>query len=227
MGGGTVFRRLLAILFLGSLAIAQQKPRGSNVSLPAIPVFDAKLSPNPDLSVPLADSIPVDSTQCDDDGNPYIKTFGPDGLQILGITTKGIIAFATNQITDVPQPTASNFFVGSTEMYLLVQGLENARKEEVIEKDEQGQEWKRLETKGDSVDYIGRFDRDGSYRGSLKLDSNFHPMQLAAFSSGTFVIAGLDESRTPRVGLFNSGGQLVKYLQLPKDITEDPKRAEK
>src|SRR5262249_26196038 len=65
----------------------------------------------------------------------------------------------------------------------------------------------------------------GSYRGSLKLDSNFHPMQLAAFSSGTFLIAGLDEDKIPRVGLFNSGGKLVKYLQLPRDITDDAKRA--
>jgi hypothetical protein len=218
---------VLAILLFGSLALAQQKPRASKASLPSIPVFDVKLSPDQNVSIPLADSMPVISTQCDDDGNPYIKTFGPDGLQILGITPKGIIAFATNQMTDIPQPTASNFFVGSTGFYILVRGIENARKEEVIEKDEQGREWKRLKTKGESIDYIARFDRDGSYRGSLKLDNNFHPMQLAAFSSGTFVIAGLDEDRIPRVGLFNSGGQLVKYLQLPKDITDDPKRAEK
>ena len=120
LGGGTVFRPLCAILLFGSLVVAQQRSRASQTSQPAIAVFDVKLPPDQNVSVPLADSMPVISTQCDEDGNPYIKTIGPDGPQILGITPKGIIAFATNQITDIPHPTASDFFVSSAALYILV-----------------------------------------------------------------------------------------------------------
>jgi hypothetical protein len=222
-----VFRPVLAIVLLYALAAGQQNTSPSKTSPSPIPLFEIRLSPDPDSSITFADSSPVVSTQCDANGNPFIKTFGPDGLQILGFTPKGVIAFATNQMTDIPEARATDFFVTDSALYVLVTGIENARKEEIIYKDEAGQEKKRLETKGDSRDYIARFDRDGSYRGSLKLDFNFHPIQFAAFDSGSFVVAGLDESRVPRVGLLNSNGQLVKYLQLPKDITDKPKSAEK
>ena len=150
----------------------------------------------------------------------------PMDFRFLASRRKGVVAFATNQMTGVPEPKVVNFFTGLS-LYVLVTGIENARNEEVVDRDEQGRETKRLETKGELRDYIARFDRDGSYRGSMKLDSNFHPVQLAAFDSGSLVIAGLDENRIPRIGLLNSSGQLLKYLKLPKDITDTSKSAER
>jgi hypothetical protein len=222
-----LFRPFLATLLLCVSVTAQQKVPPAKPSPPAVPVFDVKLSLDPNLSVGLPDDMPAISTQCDADGNPYVYTFGPSGRQILGLTPKGVITFATNQMTDIPEPAAGDFFVADSAVYVLVTGIEYARKDEVAYKDEAGQETKQLETKGESGDYIARFDSDGSYRGALKLDAGFHPIQVAAFGSGNFVLAGLDEGKTPRVGLFNSSGQLVKYLELAKDITDRPKSAEK
>jgi hypothetical protein len=156
-----------------------------------------------------------------------VKTFGSTGMQIFGFTGKGIVTFTTSQMTDIPEPSPRNVYVSSSGIYILVTGLENVRNEEVTVKNADGQETKRTEKKGDSRDYIARFDRDGSYKGALKLDSDLHPVQLATFDSGIFVVAVVDPNKTPRVGLLNSSGQLLKFLQLPKDITDRQKSAEK
>jgi hypothetical protein len=203
-----LFRSLLAAALLCVSVAAQPKVPPPKPSPPAVPTFDVKLSPDPNLSIGLPDNMLVISTQCDADGNPYVWTLGPSGRQILGLTPKGVITFATNQMTDIPEPTAGDFFVADSALYVLVAGIENAQREEVIYKDEAGQDTKRLETKGESRDYIARFDSDGSYRGAQKLDAGFRPLQLAAFGSRNFVVAGLDEGKTPRVGLLNSSGQL-------------------
>ncbi len=70
------------------------------------------------------------AVQCDANGNPYVKTVGTDGLEILGFTAKGAITFSISQMTDVPEPSVESLSVGSSGIYLLVDGLENARKEE-------------------------------------------------------------------------------------------------
>jgi hypothetical protein len=221
---------LLATALLCASATAQQiqpKAPPAKPSPPPVPVFDVQLSPDPNLSISLPDNMLMHSEGCDADGNPYVKTFGSAGMQVFGFTGKGLVTFETSKMTDIPEPSLRNLFVSSSGIYVLVTGLENVRNEEVTVKNADGQESKRVEKKGESRDYIARFDLDGSYKGALKLDSDFHPMQLATFDSGTFVVAGMDQNKTPRVGLLNSSGQLLKFLQLPKDITDRPKSAQK
>jgi hypothetical protein len=43
-------------------------------------------------------------------------------------------------MTDIPEPRATDFFVADSAIYVLVSGIENTRKEEIIYKDEAGQE---------------------------------------------------------------------------------------
>ncbi|HKW19600.1 MAG TPA: hypothetical protein VJO35_18975 [Terriglobales bacterium] len=206
----------LAIV-VSTSAHSQHQHSPGKLSPPPVPVFEVHLSADPNLSVTFPQDLPVIATQCDSDGAPYVKVAGVDGWEILGFTSKGVITFATSQMTDIPQPRIENFYVGSS-VYVLVTGLDNARQEEVVDTDEEGKPVKFVRTKGDPIDYIARFDRDGSYRGALKLDSDFHPLQVAAFDSGTFVAAGLDGSNKPRVALMNSSGQILKYLEMPKNL---------
>lgn len=214
----------LAIVVATS-AHGQHQHSPNKLSPPSVPVFEVRLSADPNLSVTFPQTLPAIATQCDSDGAPYVKVAGVDGWEILGFTSKGMVTFAKSQMTDIPQPTINNFFVGSS-VYVLVTGIENARQEEVVATDEDGKPVKFLRTKGEPRDYIARFDRDGSYRGALKLDSDFHPLQLAAFDSGTFVAAGLDGSKKPQVALLNSSGLILKYLEMPKNL-ESVKSGEK
>jgi len=228
-----LLKRLLATMLLCVIAAAQQKTLQktppAKPAPPPIPVFDIKLTPDDSaVSIAYPDNAPMIPALCDANGNPFVKVYGTDGMHILAFTPKGAIPFDTRQITDVPEPELTNyFFVRSSGIFLLVLGMENTRKEEQSIIDEQGREGKRLVTKGEYRYYIARFDRDGTYKGALKLDSGFHYQQLAAFDSGVFVVAGLDENNTPRVALLNSSGQMLTYVQLPKDITDRPKSAAK
>ena len=214
----------LAIVVSAS-AHGQHPHSPGKLSPPSAPAFEVRFSADLNLSVTFPQALPAIATQCDLDGAPYVKVAAADGWEILGFTSKGVVTFAKSQMTDIPQPSIENFFVGPS-VYVLATGIENARQEEVVYTDEEGKPLKLLQTKGEPRDYIARFDRDGSYRGALKLDSDFHPLQVAAFDSGTFVAAGLDGSKKPRVVLLNSSGQILKYLEMPKN-QESVKSAEK
>jgi hypothetical protein len=227
--GAMLFRSLLAVALFCISTFAQQKvPLPKAGPLP-VPVLDVKLSPDPNLSIALPDNMLVLGTQCDTDGNPYadVMTLAPPFRQTVAFTKKGVVMFATNQMTDIPEAQMLPSFVAGSGVYAIVAGIENAKKEEVTAKDDDGKEVKWIRTSGESRAYIARFDADGSYRGALKLDAGFQPIQLAAFGSGDFAAAGVDENKTPRVGVLNSRGQLLEYLRLPKDITDRPKSTEK
>ena len=71
--------------------------------------------------------------------------------------------------------------------------------------------------KGEPRYYIARFDSDGSYKGALKLDLPFRPTHLSGFKSGSFLTSGLDEGNIPHVALLGSGGQLLRYIEFPKE----------
>lgn len=220
----------LAILLLSVVsATAQLKTPPAKTTSPPVPVFDVTLLPDSDLSVGMPDDQLVLSSQCDANGNPYasIMTLVEPFQQIIGFTKKGVVTFSTSQMTDIPEPRPGRMFMGETSLYVLVQGTENAKKEQVVSEDENRKEIKRSRTVGERGYYIARFDLDGTYRGALKLDRGFRTLQLAVFGSGDFAVAGVDENEKPQVEILNSTGQLLAYLNLPKDITEKPERAEK
>jgi hypothetical protein len=225
-----MLKSFLAISLLsGTFIAAQEKAPPAKPSPPPAPVFDVTLSPDSDLSVGMPDNLPVFSSQCDANGNPYasIITMVAPFRQIIGFTKKGVVTFSTSQMTDIPEPRIGRMFMGETSLYVLVEGTENAKQEEFVSEDETGKETKRSRTVGERRDYIARFDLDGTYRGAVKLDRGFRTMQLAVFGSGDFAIAGTNENEKAEVQILNSTGQLLAYLNLPKDITEKPERAEK
>ncbi len=90
-------------------ALGQSKPAnpaqsgGSAAPKLAIPVFDVKLTPDPDLSAPYDDRMPSNSEGCDADGAPYIRVFKliPRDISVLRLGPKEIVTFSVNKITDV------------------------------------------------------------------------------------------------------------------------------
>jgi hypothetical protein len=220
---------LLATAFRSLPAEGQQKAPSTAPSLAAIPTARVKMSPDTDLSMALPDKALVLSTQCDSDGNPYVEilSLAAPWRQVIAFKNKSVVTFAMNQMTDTPDPHMGPVFVTDSQIYAIVSGTENAKKEEVISHDEAGKEIKYSRTIGDPRHYIARFDSDGTYRGALKLDAGFKPIQIAAFGSGDFAVGGVDENDTPRVAVLNSRGGFVEYLELPKDISDRPKSTAK
>lgn len=220
--------RLLAILLLvcGS-AIGQNGP-GEPPVRDLIPVFDVHFSTDSAVSVPLlADYGFGVVRQCGAHGLPYIWLLSQNGMEVAGFTADGIATFETSKMTDVPEPRTGKFFVSESGVYVLVTGLENARKETVTETDENGKVLgHRTQTTGEPHQYIARFGTDGSYKGAIELDLPFKAYQIAAFESGNFLIAGLDGQKQPRVAAVNSSGQLQTFVELDKDASGRPKSAQ-
>jgi len=70
-----------------------------------------------------------------------------------------------------------------------------------------------------ALNYIARFDKDGTYRDAIKLDLPFIVYQFAAFDSGNLLAQGLDQNKVPRVALLDASAQFLRYLDLRKDVS--------
>lgn len=128
-------------------------------------------------------------------------------------------------MTEIPEPSVGDFFVSDSEVYILVTGIKNA-KEETFTEIHHGKEVRRTRKIGETHQYIARFSTDGSYKGAVSLDFPFRVIQIAAFDSGSFLIAGVDNNKVPRVAELDSSGQLQNYIKLDKDITDRQKATE-
>ena len=221
-------RLILAVALLWATATAQQDAasRGATskpkAAPPPPPVYNLVLSPNPDISTTVPEEIKPDVEQCDGSGNPYFSVERDDDLQFVGLTSKGVVTFTASKITDIPSPHMKKAFVAPSAFLALTIGAEPGKQEG----QEESNPVKDFMAKGESRIYVARFDLDGSYKGALRLDLKLLPMQFAAFESGNFLIAGLDQSNVARVALMDPSGELLRYLELPKDIAENPKAVE-
>lgn len=220
--GHIMLTGILVILLLCGLGAAQTKASKIRKDAPKAPppVFEIKLAEDSDLgSMPWAKNWP-DPGQggCDGDGNLYVWRW-PPGQGLAGFTAKGIVTFLSGQMTDIPTPLAHAGFVSQSAVYLGVDGIENPQQQVETDEDQEGHEVKLTRTTGERHQYIARFDKDGTYKGALKLDLPFYLSTFAVFESGTFVAQGLDENQMPRIALLDSSGQLIQYLHLEKDMS--------
>jgi hypothetical protein len=221
--------KVLALLLLCASGATQTKgPKTKHdVPKPPPPIFEIKLSEDADFAtMPWANDWPdPGSGNCNGDGNLYVWKW-PPGQGLAGFTPKGIVSFASDKMSDIPTPIAAREFISQSGVYLGVEGTENPKQETEILEDQEGRKLELHRTTGEKHSYIARFDKDGTYKGGIKLDLPFYAYTLAAFASGGLVAQGLDENKIPRVALLDSSAQLIRYLQLSKDmsaVSEIPK----
>ncbi len=217
-----------AVFLLLCVAATAQQPRTPPTSATTIPSFTIRLSRDTRVFLPYRDNFPVLMKQCDSSGNPYLWLLGPDGIQIAGFLPDAIVTFGKHQITDIPDPSFGNFVVGASGTYILVNAVENAREEKSTYYDEKSHKEVPLTRKvGDRRQYIGRFARDGSYKGAVGLDPHFRVQQLAVFASGNFLAAGVDDNKVPRIALISASGVIQKFVDLGTDLADKPEAAQK
>jgi len=213
---------VLIILLLCGVGTAQTKASKITKDAPKAPppIFEIKLSEDSDLgSIPWAKGWPAPGEGgCDADGNLYVWKW-PPGQGLVGFTAKGVVTFLSGQMPDIPTPLAHAGFVSKSAIYVGVDGIENPEQHNEKDEDQEGHEVTLTKTTGERHQYIAQFDKDGTYKGAIKLDLPFYVSTFAAFESGTFVAQGLDENKIPRIALLDSDGQLIRYLQLEKDIS--------
>jgi hypothetical protein len=205
-------------LSLCAISKPQTAPPKERALSYAVPSFEVKLSTDPNFNVPYPDTMPVISKQCGLDGSPYVWVVGPSGYEAIGLIGKSVVSFATDRMQNIPEPSAVDFFVNGSGVYVLVRGVENSRKELLrlkLPDDETGTQLDYWQETGDSKSYIARFAHDASYKGALKLDVDFQVGRIAAFESGSLLIAGT-EGKEPRLAMLDAMGQNARFLELPK-----------
>ncbi len=212
---------LLFLLFCTTAAAqikilqTKQKPHKS-----APPVFAITFQENPDFpAMPWSSDWPGPiQGECIGNGGLYVWRW-PSGQGFAAFTAKGIVTYLSDKMSDIPHPDPDSGSISESGVYILTSGMENPKEEPFSAEDEQGHELKLQRTTGDRHQFLARFDRDGTYQGSIKLDLPFEVFSLAVFNSATFVAQGLDENKIPRVALLNSSGQFMRYLDLKKDLS--------
>jgi hypothetical protein len=219
-----ILNNVLSIVVFTALSIGQSAPTTKAKPTPRpIVTFDVRFEPDPKLSFPFDEGgyPAIFSEGCDASGNPYVRVqrvIPPHNTEVLKFAPKGMVTFETSRISDVVEPKWIADFVSDSELYMLIEG--DTRTEQKTKKTEDGKNAVDWETKGEPRYYIAQFDSDGSYKRALKLDLPFRPTRLSGFTSGNFLTIGSDEKNVSRVALLDSGGQLLRYIEFPREKQE-------
>jgi hypothetical protein len=214
-----IMKNLLLIFWLCIFATSQRKSIEKTTSAsPETPIFEVKFDKDPALSVPFEET-GMSAEGCDNDGNPYVQVYNPirASTAVLKLSADGITTlFDPGKITDIVEPLWVFDFVSNSKVYALIEG--DVHREQHRTSDGG---WS-LEIKGEPRYYIAEFDADGSYKRALKLDLSFRPTRIAGFQSGDFLVSGYDGSNVSHLALLDSSGQLLRYIELPKEKQQAP-----
>ena len=145
----------------------------------------------------------IDPLKCDGDGNLYLMTNMDAVTGIRELNSKGErqAVFVASSATDLKVQLAAYFSVAANGGIYQLAYLR------------------------DSIDRVVLvFNKDGTYKAGLKLQPGFSwiPSQVASFSSGDILVAGLRDdhdtkSAVPFTGVFDSTGTLRKQVVLADD----------
>ncbi len=141
--------------------------------------------------------------KCDGEGNIYVHPYAspsPMAAPVVRISPEGkrTGTFSVTSVAEFEKSGAFDFASGLRgEVYIISM---NAKGKQIVS-----------------------FDKNGEYHGSVKLEGDFLPEQLAVNSSGSFLVGGYKEkdghpTGTPFTGIFDQSGRLVKELELPGDL---------
>jgi hypothetical protein len=220
---------IVVILLLCAFSSGQETSAGKRKEAsPTVLTFEVKFETDPKLEVPFQGDDAIFSEGCDAAGHPYVqvnKTVPPHSNEVLKFSENGIVTFETSKISDIVEPKWIADFASDSELYMLTEG--DTRTKEHRQNVEGLGDVVSWETTGEPRYYIARFDTDGSYKGALKLDLALRPMRLSGFPSGDFLVAGPDGNHVLRVALLDSGGQLLRYIEFPKEKDGKWEEAEK
>jgi len=157
---------------------------------------------------------------CIGDGNLYLLK---PGQGLVALTPNGVVSFLGDKMTDIPHPDMTfdgmNPSISTSGVAFRVTGIDDEKLEITTLTDEQGRTHTEKDATHATIPYIARFDRDGTYKGAIKLDLPFIVYKFAAFDSGNLIAQGVDRNKVPRVALLDASAQFLRYLDLRKDIS--------
>lgn len=200
---------LLLITMLQDVPTIDVPARGTPKALPATAVHD--------ISLPATCAA----------GRIFLRLFGDDApTDVVGISPDGqVVVFSVTRIHDLSQPRGGHFFVAESGLYWVVTARTNMRS---VTPSVANSGAKGPVSFFDYHKYIARFNLDGTYRGSVKLEIPFVAQQLGVFPTGDVLISGMtDDNRGARLALVKPNGQLNRLLTLQDDLAAPRENADR
>lgn len=127
--------------------------------------------------------------------------------------------YSISSVNDAPNPFMLYYYPAEDALYALIRALPHTGRSHRVRSNASSRDEYQVESAKPEY-YIARFDLSGTYRGAQKLEVPFMPVQIGAFSSGDFLVSGLDQDTgEPRLALVNRRGQFIRTVELEGDIT--------
>ena len=164
----------------------------------------------------------IEPVACGPNGDLYAKVFklrpdAPPGFDltttIVGLNRKGkaYLSVGPERITDVQGVRMGSLFPTDDGLFLLIQDGDPAHAAA-----HQRDVFSLIHKSDSEHNFIARFDRDGTYRGSIRIDLPISALNLAVFPTGQFVVLGLDELNQRKILLLKPSGDFDRIIELPR-----------
>ncbi len=138
------------------------------------------------------------------------------GQGLVALTPGGVVPFLTDKMTDIPHPSVTYLGldpdISANRVSFRVTGIDDSKVKTTTSTDEAGHTRTDKDATDAAINYLARFDKDGTYKGAIKLDLPFLIFKFAAFNSGTLLAQGLDQNKVPRIALLDASAQFMRYL---------------
>jgi hypothetical protein len=171
---------------------------------------DVPFIAQPFLTVPIV---------CGADGKIFVRAATTGGVaDLTGISSDGksVTSFNAGKMDDIVNPSPTTFFIGDSDVYILVRGSKSDGSTLVLRRPDGSTERQQASS---SQQFIAHFKDDGTYLGAVSLDLPFRPLQLGVFRDGDFLVTGITtDNQETRVAMVKSNGQFNRFVELKDDI---------
>jgi hypothetical protein len=219
-------RTSVAVVLLFCIAGCAQEQRASASSdvksnattqteFPTVPLHIAKqIDLDPGLGAGVG--LPI---QCGPDARMYVRFFNDDGDQALvGIAPDGTTTHFTLPFDlGLDNPTPLSLYATDAGVFGHVLGEKTTKL--VHYKTPSGVDLGNRKV-GPTSNHLVEFSLDGKFKRRVELDMPFKVLQLATFSSGMMLVAGVDSTTgTPTVALAKEDGTFLRPITIKGDLS--------
>lgn len=194
-----------------------------------LPVINLEFKPHDPIPGAHGSSAFVSPIVCSPDGVPFVsfidtKSFGPQAIDSLD--PKGGHEFSLKAIPGLYDVNSIHgYFVTDSGVGVLVRGTKDDKKAPDPVPMGSGMPPRAVYT-GERHDYLVEFDSSGNYQKAIELPGAYQFRRLAALADDSLLALAFDRANSiPRLLLMDSGGQIIRNLQIPAKMQESPEFA--
>jgi hypothetical protein len=164
---------------------------------------------------------------CSPEGTPFVDYPQMPEFRahtIYELDPKGARSFSPDSAPGLYDVVYLNFFVGESVVVFLVDATKDAAQSADAYNPLPGTNAKPVKRYiGEHHGYLVKFGRDGSYQSTVELPDTFEFRRVGVLADGSFLALGFRRANSEaRLLVLDSGGQIVRALQLPSKMLDSP-----